>query len=165
MIKSFFQVNKQPHANLKLRVVSKLIVNCTSSFFSKGCSFSLQQWFHPGQDCRHFRKSMLGHFPVYLESYIENIFPIFDELQKHVHKETCLINRNQEIYALLLPYTCIKSYRMLKGNFPLPSLSLLHKIRSGRIDSVISPQTYKNEGNVFNVWRNVRTIKAILLVI
>ena len=37
-----------------------------------------------GQDCRLSRKSMLQNFRIYLESYIENIYPIFDELQKHM---------------------------------------------------------------------------------
>ena len=55
--------------------------------FCKGCSVPLPQGFHQGQDCRLSRKSMLGNFPLYLESYIENISPIFDELQKHMFIE------------------------------------------------------------------------------
>ena len=35
--------------------------------FFKECFFCLPQWFHVGQDCRLSRKSMSGHFPVYLE--------------------------------------------------------------------------------------------------
>ena len=52
--------------------------------FYKGCSAHLPQWSRQGKDCRLSRKSMLGNFPVYLESYIENISPISDELQKHM---------------------------------------------------------------------------------
>ena len=52
--------------------------------FYKRCSVPLLQWFRQGQDCLLSRKSMLEDFSVYLESYIENISPIFGELQKHI---------------------------------------------------------------------------------
>ena len=47
--------------------------------FYKGCSVPLPQCFCQGQDCRLSRKNMLENVPVYVVSYIENIFPIFDE--------------------------------------------------------------------------------------
>ena len=51
-------------------------------------------------------------------------------------------------YALLLRYTSIQSYRMLLEHFPLPSLTLLHKISSGTIDAVQCAQTLRNEGKI-----------------
>ena len=44
------------------------------------CSIPLPQWFRQGQNCRLSKKSMFGNFLVYLESYIETISLIFDEL-------------------------------------------------------------------------------------
>ena len=41
--------------------------------FFKGCFAPLPQWFRKGQNCRLLRKNMLGNFPVYLKSDIENI--------------------------------------------------------------------------------------------
>ena len=52
--------------------------------FCNGCTVPLPQWFHQGQHCRLSRKSILVNFPLYLESYIGEISPIFDELQKHM---------------------------------------------------------------------------------
>ena len=52
--------------------------------FYKGCSVPLPQWSRQGHDCSLSRKSMLENFPVYLESLLKNISPIFDKLQKHI---------------------------------------------------------------------------------
>ena len=116
--------------------------------FYKGCSVPLPQWFCQGQDCRLSRKSMLENFPVYLESYIENVSPIFDELQKHMFTKKPVYSAEIVRYALLLRYTSIQSYRMLLEHFQLPSLSLLHKISSGKIDAVKCAQTLRNEGKI-----------------
>ena len=79
---------------------------------------------------------MLENFPVYLESYIENISPIFDEIQKHMFTKKPVYSAEIVRYALLLRYTSSQSYPMLLEHFPLLSLSLLHKISSGTIDAV-----------------------------
>ena len=78
-------INKYPHmlipeVTICIQVGSELHV----THFYKGCSVPILQWFRQGQDCRLSRKSMLQNFRIYLESYIENIYPIFDELQKHM---------------------------------------------------------------------------------
>ena len=38
--------------------------------------------------------------------------------------------------ALLLRYTSAQAYRLLQENFPLPSLSLLQKLRKGNLDAM-----------------------------
>ena len=84
-----------------------------AKLFYKGCSVPLPQWFRQGQDCRISRKSMLENFPVYLELYIENVFPIFDELHKHMFTKKPVYSAKIVRYALLLRYTSIQSYRIL----------------------------------------------------
>ena len=115
-----------------IQVDSELHVN----FFYEGCSVPLPQWFRKGQNCRLSRKSMLENFPVYLESNIENISPIFDKLQKHMFSKKPVYSAEIVRYALLLRCTPIQSYRMPLEHFPLPSLSLLQKISSGTINVV-----------------------------
>ena len=44
------------------------------------CSKPLSQWFRQSQNCRLSKKSMFGNFLVYLESHIETISLIFNEL-------------------------------------------------------------------------------------
>ena len=85
-VKGCIQVNSELHIKL----------------FYKGCSVPLPQWFRQGQDCRLSRKSMLENFPVYLESYIENISPIFDELQKQMFTKKPVYSAKIVRYALLL---------------------------------------------------------------
>ena len=87
---------------------------------------------------------------MYLESYIENISPIFHELQKCMFTKKPVHLAEIVRYALLFRYTSIQSYRVLLEHFPLPSL--LHKISSGMIDAVKCAQWC-----VPNVWRNVLT--------
>ena len=47
-------------------------------------------------------------------------------------------------------YTSIQSYRKILEHFPLPSLSLLPKIRSGKIDAVKCAQTLSNKDKISN---------------
>ena len=47
-------------------------------------------------------------------------------------------------------YTSIQSYRKILEHFPLPSLSLLSKIHSGKIDAVKCAQTLSNEDKISN---------------
>ena len=97
-------------------------------FFIETCFVPYPRWLHQSQDFRLSRKSMLGNFPVCLESYIENISFLSDQLQKHTFTKTSVYSVEIGKYGLLLQYTSIHSYRMLLEHFPLPSLSLLHKI-------------------------------------
>ena len=48
----------------------------------------------------------------------------------------------------LLRYKSIQPYQMLLEHFPLPSLSLLHKISCGTINAVKCAQTLRNEGKI-----------------
>ena len=43
-------------------------------------------------------------------------------------------------YALLLRYTSLQSYKLLLDEFPLPSISLLNKIKEGNIDALKAPK-------------------------
>ena len=91
---------------------------------------------------------MLENFPVYLVSYTERISPIFYELQNHMFSKKPVCSAEIVRYALLLRYTSIQSYRMLLEHFPLPSLSLLHKISSGTIETVKWAQALTKEGKI-----------------
>ena len=87
-----------PEDTVCTHVDSKLHVK----HFYQGRSVPLPQWFRQVQDCPLSRKSMLENFPIYLESYSENISPIFDELQKHMFTKQPVYSAEIVIYALLL---------------------------------------------------------------
>ena len=78
---------------------------------------------------------MLENFPSYLESQTEN-FSIFDELRKRQFKKNQVYSSEIIQYALLLRYTSFQSYKLLLDEFSLPSISLLNKIKEGKIDAL-----------------------------
>ena len=93
--------------------------------FFKGCPVPLRQWFRQGTDCRLTRKSMLENFPVYLRTYADNHYLIFEELLHYRFTKKTIYSANIIRYSLLLRYISIQSYKVLLQDFPLPSLSLL----------------------------------------
>ena len=71
---------------------------------------------------------MLENFPSYLESQTENS-SIYEELTKRQLKKKQFYSSEAIQYALLLRYTSLQSYNLLLDEFPLPSISLLNKIK------------------------------------
>ena len=103
--------------------------------FLKDSPVPLPQWFRYGHNYKLTSKSLLENFPSYLESQTKN-FPIFDELRKRQFKKNQVYSSEIIQYALLLRYTSLQSYKLLLDEFPLPSISLLNKIKEGNIDAL-----------------------------
>ena len=80
---------------------------------------------------------MLENFPSHLESQTKN-FSIFDEVRKRQFKKTQVYSSEIIQYALLLRYTLLQSYKL--DEFPLPSISLLNKIKEGNINALNAEQ-------------------------
>ena len=87
--------------------------------FLRGSPAPITQWFRYGHNCKLTNKSMLEHFPAYLESQIEN-FSIFDELRKKQFQKNQVYSSEIIQYTLLLRYTSLQSYKLLLDGFPLP---------------------------------------------
>jgi len=105
--------------------------------FFKGIPVPLPEWFRKGSNCCLKSKSMLENFPPYLRSFAEkSTNDVQDELQRLKYKKpdngpkysTQLLQ-----FALLLRYTSLPAYKLLKEFFPIPSLSLLSKLSKGGI--------------------------------
>ena len=74
----------------------------------------------------------------------------------YVHQKAFLLSRNREVCITIA----------LHIHFPLPSLSLLHKICSSTTDTVKCAHTLRNEGKITNdVCLMFGNLKSILLVI
>ena len=78
---------------------------------------------------------MLKNFQSYLESQTENL-SIFDDFRKRHVKKNQLYSTEIIQYALRLHYISLQSYKLLLDKFPLPSLSLLNKIKDGDLDAL-----------------------------
>ena len=102
--------------------------------FLRDSPVPLPQCFRYGHNCKLTSKSMLENFSSYLESQTEN-FSIFYELRKRQFKKNQVCYSEIIQYALLLHYTSLQSYKLLLDEFPLPSISLLNKIKEGNIDA------------------------------
>ena len=102
------------NAHLKLQNALTLTKNLHVKLFFKCCPFPLPQWFRQGTDCRLTRKSMLENFPVYLRTYADNHFSIFEKLLQYRFTKKPIYSANIIRYSLLLRYTSIQSYKVFK---------------------------------------------------
>ena len=120
-----------PEVTASIRVDDKLL----EKLFLRDSPVPLPQWFRYEHNCELTSKSVLENFLWYLESQTEK-FPIFDELRKRQLKKNQVYSSEVIQYALLLRYTSLQSYKLLLDEFPLPSISLLNKIKKGNIDAL-----------------------------
>ena len=103
-------------------------------------SVPLPQWFVKGRTARLSSFSMLDNFPTYLQSFKGKQNQLLIEMENQQHyKAKAHVPFFAELIrlALLLRYTSVQAaYRLLQENFPLPSLSLLQKLRKGNLDAM-----------------------------
>ena len=103
--------------------------------FLRGSPVPLPQRFRYGHNCKLTSKSVPENFPLYRKSQTEH-FSIFDELRKRQFKKNQSYSSEIIQYALPLPYTSLQSYKLLVDEFPLPSISLLNRIKKGNVDAL-----------------------------
>ena len=112
----------------------------------------LPQFFVKSHNAKLTRFTMLENFPNYIKnSAEEHPYSILDELRKRQHyKPKGRPPYSSELirYALLLRYTSAQAYRMLLEKFPLPSFSLLEKLKKGGIDSIQAANKLKENGDL-----------------
>ena len=99
----------------------------------------LPSWFTMGRNAKLTKLSMLQNFPAYLRNVGNKSQDVIEELQQRQHYQTkgrppysCEMIR----FALLLRYTSAQAYKILLGKLPLPSMSLLRKLKSGNLDVI-----------------------------
>ncbi|XP_065651124.1 uncharacterized protein LOC136079317 [Hydra vulgaris] len=142
---------KLSHSTLSIPEVTECIrVNNEMhvEFFYRGSPLPLPQWFCQGRDCRLSCKSMLHNFPTYIKSQAEQFSSVLTELQQIKYMKKPICSANIIRYSLILRYTSMQSYQLLREELPLPSLSLLKKITSGNIDALSCAKRLKLEGKI-----------------
>ena len=96
---------------------------------------------------------MLDNIPPYLQSFKGKQNQLLIEMgnQQH-HKAKAHVPFSAELIrlALLLRYTSAQAYRLLQENFPLPSLSLLQKLRKGNFDAMKVCTYLRENGKLSN---------------
>ena len=97
----------------------------------------LPSWFVNGRNAKLTRYSMLQNFPSYFNSFNENkIIAEMSKLQHYSSKGRPPYSSDMIRFALLLRYTSGQAYSLLLKTLPLPSISLLRKLKKGTIDSL-----------------------------
>ena len=98
---------------------------------------SLPPWFVNKKNAKLTRYRMLQNFPSYFNSFSENkIIAEMSKLQHHSSKGCPPYSSNKICFTLLLCYTSEQAYSLLLKTLPLPSISLLCKLKKGTIDSL-----------------------------
>ena len=104
--------------------------------FYKNIPVSLPPWLRVTHQCKLKRRSMLENLPVHFNTEIERLSYILEELNIHQLKKNQVYSSTIIHFSLMLRYTSLQSYRLLLNELPLPSISLLGKLKEGKIDSM-----------------------------
>ena len=118
-----------------------------------GNPIPLSQWFIHGNITRLTKFSLLENFPTYIKNVVEeDPYSILNELQKRQHykpKSRPSFSADLIRYALLLRYKSRQAYKLLLEKYPLPSFSLLEKIQSDGVGSIIAVKSLLEKGHLF----------------
>ena len=110
--------------------------NLHVQLFYKNLPVSLPSWFRVTHQCMLKRRSMLENLNSHISTEKEKLSSILEELKSHQIKNKQIYSSNVLQFALMLRYTSLQTYHLLLKEFPLPSISLLGKLKSGEIDSM-----------------------------
>ena len=113
----------------------------------------LPAWFTTGRNATFTRFSQLNNFPNAIRIVSEET-----ECLRSLLNERLDISNYQAKgrppyssamirFALHLRYTSLQSYKLLE-KFPLPSISTLHRIQAGGVDSLKAAKKLREKGNI-----------------
>jgi len=99
------------------------------------------------------RFSVFYNFPSYLRSFeeIQKEFAILHELNERQYykpKGGPPYSSSLIRWALLLRYTSASGYSILRQHLPLPSTSLLEKLRSSKVDSLKAARLLREQNKI-----------------
>ena len=133
-----------PQVTESIRIDSNLHVQ----LFYKGLPVPLPIWFCKGSECKFCYKDMLTNFSSHIRIESERCSDVLEELLQLNFKKSPIYSANLIRYSLLLRYSSLPVYKILQEEFKLPSLSLLRKITTGKIDAVKSAKILRENGNI-----------------
>ena len=136
-----------PEVTECIRVDSNLHVK----LFYKGSPISLPEWFRKGSKCILNSKDILQNFPAYIKQEAEKLGGgILEELVNIQFKKCPVYSANLIRHALILRYTSLAAYKQIVNELNFPSVSMLRKITSGKVDAIKSLETLRENGRMSN---------------
>ena len=133
-----------PQVTESIRVDSNLHVK----LFHKNSPVPLPLWFRKGTDCTLKSKDMLSNLSLHIRQESEKWGDVMDELQSIRYMKKPIYSANLLRYALMLRYSSLQAYEVWMDEFKLPSLSMLQKLASGKIDTMKSATLLRDNGNI-----------------
>ena len=120
----------------------------------KGHPVPLPAWFTKGRNATLTRFSQLNNFPDAIRVVSEET-----ECSRSLLNEMLDISNYQAKgrppyssamirFALHLRYTSLQSYKLFLEKFPLPSISTLHRIQAGGVDSLKAAKKPREKGHI-----------------
>jgi len=137
IVKEAIKINEDLHVQLQYR----------------GKPVPLPAWFVSGRSAKLNRFSMLDNFSSYLltvgEKHDEcSIANELDLREFYQPKGSPQFSSKMIRFTLLLQYTSATAYRIVKEHLPLPSSSLLEKLRSGKLDALKAACLLKTQNKI-----------------
>ena len=117
----------------------------------RGYHVPLPEWFRCNQSCKLTRLSMLENLVTHIKNKgceFNNILNELNEVQFYQPKGRPKYSSALIRFALLLRYNSLQTYKLLLEQLPLPSLSLLEKISSGKVDPTKVVKTLLENGSI-----------------
>ena len=116
--------------------------------FCKGSLLHLPAWFCKGRNATFTSKSMLQNFIPYIKEIVEKFGSVLEEIHTLKYQTHPMYYANLIRYALSLRYSSLSAYKLLLEEFKLPSILLLRRITSGKIDALAAAEVLKNNKKI-----------------
>ena len=97
----------------------------------------LPQWFVKGKKAKLSSVSMIDNFHSYLQNLQETSNDFIKEIKSRQHykaKGRAPYSSQFLRFALLLRYASAQAYQLLLQHLPFPSMSLLQRLKQGKVD-------------------------------
>ena len=114
----------------------------------------LPAWFTKGRNATLTRFSQLNNFPNAIRVVSEetecsrSLLNEMLDISNYQAKGRLLYSSAMIRFALHLCYTSLQSYKLLLEKFPLPSISILHRIQAGSVDSLKAAKKLREKGHI-----------------
>ena len=114
----------------------------------------LPAWFTKGRNATLTRFSQLNNFPNAIRVVSEetecsrSLLNEMLDISNHQAKGRPPYSSAMIRFALHMRYTSLQSYKLLLEKFPLPSISTLHRIQAGGVDSLKAAKKLPEKGHI-----------------
>ena len=116
--------------------------------FFKGSPIPLPEWLRKGSVCKLTSKDMLPNLCNYIRQESNQCEDVLEEMHRLRFKKRPIYSARVIRYALALRYSSLPAYKLLLEQFKLPSVSLLRRITSGKIDTLKTLKLLRENGSI-----------------